>query len=85
MNSLDLVPGGHLARTCLIQSQNDAANSPALCPQVLAAPNVLPALFGMPFQSIVWPLAIANLAGYQNKQFLFAAVNQVRAHARVAH
>jgi Na+/melibiose symporter-like transporter len=44
---------------------------------VLAAPNVLPALFGTPFQSIVWPLAIADLAGYSDKQFLFAAVNQV--------
>jgi hypothetical protein len=44
---------------------------------VLAAPNVLPALFGTPFQSIVWPLAIADLAGYSNKQLLFAATGQV--------
>jgi len=43
----------------------------------MAAPSILPGIFSTAFQSIVWPVAVANMAGFSNKAFVFAACGQV--------
>ncbi len=44
---------------------------------VIAAPSILPAVFMTAFQTVVWPAAVAKLAGFENKAFVFAACSQV--------
>ena len=44
---------------------------------VMALPNILPGLVGTAFGSIVWPLAVAKLAGFQDKALVFALCAQV--------
>ena len=43
----------------------------------MAAPSILPGIFSTAFQSIVWPVAVANMAGFSDKAFVFAACGQV--------
>ena len=44
---------------------------------VMAAPNILPGIIGTAFNGIVWPAAIAHLAGYKDKTIVFAACGQI--------
>jgi hypothetical protein len=44
---------------------------------VMAAPTILPGLFQTAFSQIVWPAAIASMAGFNEKAFVFAACGQV--------
>lgn len=44
---------------------------------VIAAPSIFPAIFLTAFQTVVWPAAVAKLAGFENKAFVFAACSQV--------
>ena len=44
---------------------------------VISAPSIFPAIFLTAFQTVVWPAAVAKLAGFENKAFIFAACSQV--------